>query len=1095
MSSKHQPSYFYAVRQGKHSLQDCIFLNWRQCQLFITDENEEDDQPCEFSPFNDIQDAVQYLLDNKNATSTNESKEKGTLPAESSNKKPSTAATASLKILVEAATSAEPHKEKTTTSSAKLLSAASAAKPDKSPPAKTEVGKAKPSADQDDQSKPAGNPEATAKTATGKPQTKAAETGMSTEPTTGRRGRLPNTVNATSEEPAQKKKRGRPRKDAESTSQAQAKTANLKRKNPPMPIAEPLKKQTRTPIRTKWWSTFNLLKEHYKANNGADPSESEQPELFNFVRIQRKKYRTMVLNLTGTRLNEDEIRYLESIKFDFQFNEVVWDKQFELLKRYYQKNKCEYPSEKTALGKWANLQKLRYRLKSNLSKGQIALLRSIDFPNGWNQQFEALKEYYESNNNEHPKGDTDLGKWTNAQKKRFKMLYTHPGNPSFNYLSKEQMASLETVGFQKPDSNSYYAPPSYSWYEMYEILKRYKEQHGTCDVPPEKEADHPNLIKFIQNQRRAYRARQLDFQKSLSDKKLKLLQEIGFDFQFVSWDDLYMQLETYCKDHGGNSKDMPKDHPLYKWVNQQNYQAKHFYDDPQKSQLTEPQVKRLEAIGVCEDTSRKREEEYEKMFTEKFKELQAYKEEHGDLNLTAKHTELRNFCRLQRTYYVKLKEGKKSPMTAEREKQLTDLGFQFYSVPNDIPSWERGLVFLQKLQEQENGSGQVNNTNTTEEMVLWLHYYAKEREKQQQGKFATISREQVSALDALEGVIDWANLPTPFNEQSWEYKLEELRKFREEHRHTMIPKDRIGLNMWVAKLREKYKKGALDQSHIIQLTSIGFSFQGKELQPQGTRMSPSEDAQEFEEMFPKFQQHMAKTGIFSISKKLTKVDPKLSKWLQKQKTHYKRLKLGQPTTMTAERIIKLTEAGFIFPKKREYDSFERKFKMLSEFQKEHGHLRVKHTVPIIGQWLSRQRYEYRKFMEGKESTLTADNIQQLNELGMIWETPRGRMKLTVRTKDGDFVNEFGGFHRPGKAFTPERNEEIKTIYRRLKAEAAGGYVSSRALGIEAKCSKDYAMRLIKEVEAELKAAPLGAVETEDDLTGVSADENLFETPI
>ena len=74
--------------------------------------------------------------------------------------------------------------------------------------------------------------------------------------------------------------------------------------------AGPPKKRVCTTIRAKWWITFNLLKEHYKVHSSSDPSERENPDLFNFVRIQRKNYCNTMLNLKSTYLNDEEIRHL-----------------------------------------------------------------------------------------------------------------------------------------------------------------------------------------------------------------------------------------------------------------------------------------------------------------------------------------------------------------------------------------------------------------------------------------------------------------------------------------------------------------------------------------------------------------------------------------------------------------------------------------------------------------------------------------------------------------------------------------------------------------------------------------------------------------
>ena len=39
----------------------------------------------------------------------------------------------------------------------------------------------------------------------------------------------------------------------------------------------------------------------------------------------------------------------------------------------------------------------------------------------------------------------------------------------------------------------------------------------------------------------------------------------------------------------------------------------------------------------------------------------------------------------------------------------------------------------------------------------------------------------------------------------------------------------------------------------------------------------------------------------------------------------------------------------------------------------------------LGSWVSKQRWQYKKFIKGKSSHITQDRIDSLNDIGFIWD--------------------------------------------------------------------------------------------------------------
>mmetsp|Transcript_1374 Transcript_1374/g.2772 ORF Transcript_1374/g.2772 Transcript_1374/m.2772 type:complete len:309 (-) Transcript_1374:2122-3048(-) len=64
-----------------------------------------------------------------------------------------------------------------------------------------------------------------------------------------------------------------------------------------------------------------------------------------------------------------------------------------------------------------------------------------------------------------------------------------------------------------------------------------------------------------------------------------------------------------------------------------------------------------------------------------------------------------------------------------------------------------------------------------------------------------------------------------------------------------------------------------------------------------------------------------------------------------------------------------------------------RFQDLLDFQQEHGHCRVPKRYDAnksLANWVSKQRQEHRKFINGEKASITADRIEALEEIGFCW---------------------------------------------------------------------------------------------------------------
>eukprot|EP00978_Attheya_sp_CCMP212_P009997 scaffold23957_cov56-Attheya_sp.AAC.3 len=121
----------------------------------------------------------------------------------------------------------------------------------------------------------------------------------------------------------------------------------------------------------------------------------------------------------------------------------------------------------------------------------------------------------------------------------------------------------------------------------------------------------------------------------------------------------------------------------------------------------------------------------------------------------------------------------------------------------------------------------------------------------------------------------------------------------------------------------------------------------------------------------------------------------LRQWILKQQTEYSKLREAKPSLLTAARMQKLNDLGFVFTKNAN-PKFEERFEDLVEFHAKHGHCRPPRSDPSgLGKWVQRQRELMDLHKEGKKTPLSQERIDKLNSLGFQWRVvarPKDRVK-------------------------------------------------------------------------------------------------------
>ena len=254
------------------------------------------------------------------------------------------------------------------------------------------------------------------------------------------------------------------------------------------------------PTHDKWNIMYNLAKKYYnhhkslkvparfKTINGYEKNESGL-DLGRWIRLQMRNYKIGILK-------ENRKKLLEKIEINFEsnYNELEWNKMYNLAKNYYEKNKnLEIPvSFKTKdgntkdetgvnLGIWIFNQRKKYENLSTEKKkllDDIKLrLTTIDYEKDWNDKYKLASIYYKHHNNlqipilfktsngyEYDANGISLGRWLMGQKNKF------------NKLPKEKQQKLLKIGFVLNVHEE-------EWLNMYRLASNFYKEHNHLVIP------------------------------------------------------------------------------------------------------------------------------------------------------------------------------------------------------------------------------------------------------------------------------------------------------------------------------------------------------------------------------------------------------------------------------------------------------------------------------------------------------------------------------------------------------------------------------------------------------------------------------------
>lgn len=269
------------------------------------------------------------------------------------------------------------------------------------------------------------------------------------------------------------------------------------------------------PYDSSWNQALTCLDSYIEAHGNSDVPQRYVDGDFKlgvWCHNQRKQY-------SDNKLTPEKIELLNKRFFNWNPVSSKWDKWINLLKTYKETHgNCDVPKRALfngeKLGAWVLTTRTN---KDKLSTERVSQLTEMGFTwnlmdelrsSAWDKGIRALDSYIEREGNSyvpksHSEDGFELGSWCLTQRKNF----------SDNKLSQSQVLLLNQRNFD-------WDPLATRWNRWIELLKKYKELNGHCDIPKRTVFEGEKLGAWISNLRST--------KEKLSKERIDELDELGF---------------------------------------------------------------------------------------------------------------------------------------------------------------------------------------------------------------------------------------------------------------------------------------------------------------------------------------------------------------------------------------------------------------------------------------------------------------------------------------------------------------------------------------------------------------------------------------
>ena len=361
-------------------------------------------------------------------------------------------------------------------------------------------------------------------------------------------------------------------------------------------------------------------------------------------------------------------------------------------------------------------------------------------------------------------------------------------------------------------------------------------------------------------------------------------------------------------------------------------------------------------------------------------------------------------------------------LNEDRVKKLSQLGFQF----RRSWTWEERLEDLQKF-KQDHGHVRIPRRYAANPSLgNWVSHVRQQYRDYQNGKPTILTIQKIQQLESLG--FEWEI--KLLRKDDWQQRIEELLEFKKQHGHCRVPRgyqENLELARWVLNLRQTYRSREkrrlviLSQERMDEMERCGFEWNtGRKITKWTDRVK-------------ELRQYANQHGHVRVPKNYPENLP-LGRWVSKQRTHYRHYKQGKPSKLNDEQVKQLEAVGFRWFDQKGHgpwiEIWEQRLEELKEYQMNHDTIGIPQTDSSpLSWWCRYQRLQYQSYKEGKKSSLTKDQVRQLEVLGIDKFKDIRDQKWDARLEQlKEFRDEHGHCRVPQNyAPNPKLGNWVKTI--------------------------------------------------------------------
>ena len=178
--------------------------------------------------------------------------------------------------------------------------------------------------------------------------------------------------------------------------------------------------------------------------------------------------------------------------------------------------------------------------------------------------------------------------------------------------------------------------------------------------------------------------------------------------------------------------------------------------------------------------------------------------------------------------------------------------------------------------------------------------------------------------------------------------------------------------------------------------------------------------------------------------------PDLGHFTSKMRRECRQFNDGHPNMKISadtmrKRTADLTEIGFVFqagkriilPPKHLQKNWDQRFEELLQYKEVHRDCVVPQSTPGLGEWVHRQRKDYKALKEGKPTKMTAARAIKLQEVGFVFDTRDKGNNGGAAAKTGQ--------HLPAEEATIPAGNHVHAGYTVAPAHAAAHHAGAVAI--------------------------------------------------